>query len=116
MAEVDRSRKVILILAVAQLPPLLVLGPAMVYVATTGESTLGTVAFVVWSLLVSLSDAVLKPLFMGRGSGLPVAVILIGAIGGLLLHGLIGLFVGAVVFSIGYRLFRESMLSQDPAK
>jgi predicted PurR-regulated permease PerM len=34
-----------------------------------------------------------------------VAVILIGAIGGLILHGLIGLFVGAVVFSTGYRLF-----------
>jgi predicted PurR-regulated permease PerM len=38
-------------------------------------------------------------------------VILIGGIGGLIFHGLIGLFVGAVVFSIGYRLIvltRES--------
>jgi len=36
-------------------------------------------------------------------------VILIGAIGGLIHHGLIGLFVGAVVFSIGYRMLTESM-------
>lgn len=35
---------------------------------------------------------------------LPVPVILIGAIGGLLLHGVIGLFVGAVVFATGYRM------------
>ena len=70
-------------------------------------------AFVVWSVLVSLSDAVLKPLFMGRGAEIPGAVILVGAIGGLLLHGVIGLFVGAVVFSIGYELIREWMTTSE---
>ena len=84
----------------AQLPPLIVPAPAMLYVISTSEFTLGIVVFVVWSVLVSLSDAVLKPLFVGRGSDLPVPVILIGAIGGMILHGLIRLFVGAVVFSI----------------
>ena len=93
----------------AQLPPLIVLAPAMLYVISTSEFTLGIVVFVVWSVLVSLSDAVLRPLFVGRGSDLPVPVILIGAIGGMILHGLIGLFVGAVVFSIGYRLMQVSM-------
>jgi predicted PurR-regulated permease PerM len=102
----------ILILAVAQLPPLLVLAPAMVYVFSASNSTLGIVAFIVWSLFVSISDAFLKPLFLGRGSELPVPVILIGAIGGMILHGLIGLFVGAVVFSLGYRLVTQSM--EDP--
>ena len=33
-------------------------------------------------------------------------MILIGAIGGLLAHGLIGLFVGPIVFSLGFRLFQ----------
>lgn len=55
------------------------------------------------------SDGVLKPFLLGRGSGTPVGVILIGAIGGLPLHGLIGLFVEAVVFSTGHRLFRRWM-------
>ena len=50
---------------------------------------------------------ILKPILMGRGSDIPVAVILIGAIGGLILHGLLGLFVGAVVFSIGHVLISE---------
>ena len=95
----------ILVLAVAQLPPLLVLGPAILYLIATDASTVTIVLFSVWSLVVTVSDGLLKPLLLGRGSDTPVLVILIGAIGGLILHGLIGLFVGAVVLSTGYRLF-----------
>jgi predicted PurR-regulated permease PerM len=94
----------VLILAVAQLPPLLVLGPAILYLVATSDSTLTIVLFTVWSLVVSFSDALLKPILMGRGTEIPVAVILIGAIGGLIHYGLIGLFVGSVVFSIGFAL------------
>jgi predicted PurR-regulated permease PerM len=32
-------------------------------------------------------------------------VIFIGAIGGFVLSGIIGLFVGAIVFALGYKLF-----------
>lgn len=96
----------ILVLAVAQLPPLLILIPAILYLVATDASMTTVVLFSVWSLFVGVSDAILKPLLMGRGSETPVWVILVGAIGGLILHGLIGLFVGAVVFSTGHRLFR----------
>jgi predicted PurR-regulated permease PerM len=95
----------VLMLAVAQLPPILVLGPAVLYLVAADAGTVTIVLFALWAVIVSLSDAVLKPLLLGRGVDLPVAVILIGAIGGLMLHGLIGLFVGAVVLSTGYRLF-----------
>ena len=99
----------VLILAVAQLPPLLVLLPAILYLVAADASTVTIALFTVWSVIVTASDAVLKPLLLGRGTGTPMPVILIGAIGGLLLHGLIGLFVGAVVFSTGYRLFGQWM-------
>ena len=99
----------VLILAVAQLPPLLVLLPAILYLVATGASTVTIALFAAWSVIVTASDAVLKPLLLGRGTATPMPVILIGAIGGLLLHGLIGLFVGAVVFSTGYRLFGRWM-------
>ena len=59
----------------------------------------------VWGILVSASDAVLKPLFLGRGMDIPMLVILIGAIGGMMMSGIIGLFVGAVVLALSYRLF-----------
>jgi len=36
---------------------------------------------------------------------IPMMVILIGAIGGMMLHGIIGLFIGAVVLAILYTLF-----------
>ena len=95
----------VLVLSVAQLPAILVLGPAILYVVATDAGTATVILFTIWSLLAAFSDAILKPLLLGRGIEIPVGVILIGAIGGLILHGLIGLFVGAVVFSIGYRLW-----------
>jgi predicted PurR-regulated permease PerM len=105
----------VLILAVAQLPPLLVLGPAIVYVAATPHSTVGLVLFAVWSLLVSFSDALLKPLLLGRGMDIPMPVILIGAIGGMIWGGVLGLFVGAVVLAVGYRLYLAWMAQGPPS-
>jgi len=99
----------VLILAVAQLPPLIILGPAIVYVAATSDSTLTQVLFTIWSLIVSFSDAFLKPMFLGRGIEIPMPVILIGAIGGMVRAGVIGLFVGAVVMAIGYTMFKAWM-------
>jgi predicted PurR-regulated permease PerM len=99
----------VLILAVAQLPPLIVLAPAIVYVMATSDSTLITVLFTIWSLLVSFSDAFLKPMFLGRGMTIPMPVILIGAIGGMIRAGIIGLFVGAVVMAVGYKIFTAWM-------
>jgi len=42
---------------------------------------------------------------MGRGVDAPMLVILLGALGGMMLSGIIGLFVGAVVVAISYTLF-----------
>ena len=95
----------ILILAVAQLPPLLILGPAVVYLYASSDSTLTIALFTIWALVVSVSDGFLKPMLLGRGLDIPMPVILIGAIGGMILSGIIGLFVGAVVLAIGYKLF-----------
>jgi predicted PurR-regulated permease PerM len=59
----------------------------------------------IWSLLVSMSDTFLKPLLLGRGVDVPMFVILIGALGGMITLGIIGLFLGAVVLALGYKLF-----------
>ena len=103
----------VLILAVAQLPPLVILGPAIIYVAATSDSTLTQVLFTIWSLIVSFSDSFLKPMFLGRGMKIPMPVILIGAIGGMLRAGIIGLFVGAVVLATGYKMFTAWMEQAD---
>ncbi|HAJ91392.1 MAG TPA: AI-2E family transporter [Gammaproteobacteria bacterium] len=94
----------VLLLAIIQLPPLLVLGPVVVYEFSVAE-TVPAVIFMIWSMIVSVSDSFLKPLFLGRGMDIPMLVILLGAIGGMILSGIIGLFVGAVVLAVGYSLF-----------
>jgi len=93
----------ILLLAIMQLPPILVLGPIIAYVFSYAETT-PAVIFTVWSLIASFSDTALKPLLMGRGLDVPMPVILLGAIGGMLVAGIIGLFGGAVVLAIAYKL------------
>jgi predicted PurR-regulated permease PerM len=94
----------VLLLAVIQLPPLLILGPVAAYVFSVAD-TLPAVLFLIWALLVSASDAVLKPMFLGRGLDIPMLVILIGALGGMMMSGIIGLFVGAIIMALSYRLF-----------
>jgi predicted PurR-regulated permease PerM len=95
----------VLLLAVVQLPPLLVLGPIIVWVFAS-KSIGVAVLFAIWSTAVGVSDSVLKPLLLGRGSEVPTAVIFIGAIGGFMRAGIIGLFVGAVVLAVGHNLFK----------
>jgi predicted PurR-regulated permease PerM len=63
------------------------------------------VLFLIWSLFTGSIDNVLKPILLGRGVEVPMAVIFIGAIGGFISSGIIGLFVGAVVLVLGYKLF-----------
>jgi predicted PurR-regulated permease PerM len=84
----------------------------MIYVFSV-EATVPAVLFMIWSLLVGFSDNILKPLLLGRGLDIPMLVILLGAIGGMILSGIIGLFVGAVVLAVGYRLF-TAWLGQQP--
>ena len=93
----------ILVLAIAQLPPLLVLGFVIAYVWSVAATT-PAVIFTIYALIVSGSDSFLKPLLLGRGLKTPMLVILLGAIGGMIMSGIIGLFIGAVILALGYEL------------
>lgn len=102
----------VLIVAVCQLPPILVLGPIAAYVFSFAATTPATL-FLVWAIVVSTSDSILKPLLMGRGVDIPMLVILIGSLGGMMLSGIIGLFVGAVILAIMYTLFKAWLDDND---
>ena len=94
----------ILGLAIVQLPPAPVLIPVIIYVFSKND-TLPAVLFMLWSILVSVSDAPLKAKLLGRGMKVPTVVIFIGVIGGFMLSGFVGLFTGSVIFVLGYTLF-----------
>jgi len=96
----------VLMLAIVQLPPLLILGPVAVYAFTVHDTVTASI-FTVYLIVVSISDSFLKPLLLGRGMEVPMLVILLGAIGGMIVSGIIGLFVGAVVLALAYQIFTE---------
>ena len=94
---------VFLIAAVLQFG-VVVLIPAVIYVFATAATT-KAVIFLIWCIIIALMDNVLKPILLGRGVAVPIAVVFLGAIGGFVALGIIGLFVGAIVLSVGYKLF-----------
>jgi predicted PurR-regulated permease PerM len=101
-----------LFLCVIQVGPILILIPAVAYVFYTSE-TLTAVLFLVFSVVVAGIDNVLKPLLLGRGVDAPILVIFIGAIGGFISMGIIGLFVGSVVFVLFYTLL-VNWVNEEP--
>jgi predicted PurR-regulated permease PerM len=69
-------------------------------------STTRALIFLGWCVIVGLMDNVLKPILLGRGAKVPMPVIFLGVLGGFIfLNSISGLFVGAVVLSVGYKLF-----------
>lgn len=106
---------IVFFLAIIQIPPLLIVLPVIIY-AFSAMDTGGAVVFTIWSLIAGASDNFLKPLLLGRGVDIPMLVILIGAIGGMIAGGIIGMFVGAVVLALAYQLFLDFMEWDSPAE
>jgi predicted PurR-regulated permease PerM len=89
--------------------------PAVLYGFAT-FSTTRAVIFLVWCIIVGLMDNVLKPILLGRGAKVPMPVIFLGVLGGFMfMNSIIGLFVGAIVLSVGYKLFMAWLDSGVPA-
>lgn len=95
---------IVLIMAIMQLPVILILLPIVVY-AFSFTGTTPAIIFAIWSIIVGVSDNILKPMLLGRGVDVPMLAILLGAIGGMMMAGIIGLFVGAVVLTLTYKVF-----------
>ena len=106
---------IVLVLCVAQLPPWLILAPIAVWVFSVADPVPATI-FAVYMMIVSLADMVLKPMLLGRGVDTPMLVILLGAIGGAMTMGIIGLFLGAVILAVSYELLAAWMApDKEPA-
>ncbi|HTF18649.1 MAG TPA: AI-2E family transporter [Chryseolinea sp.] len=78
--------------------------PVMIYMFSAAD-TLTATLLAVWLVITLVSDNILKPLLLGRGAPAPMLVVFLGAIGGFITSGFLGLFLGAVVLTIGYKLF-----------
>lgn len=91
------------VLCIAQLGPILVLGPSIAWLYWSGDTGTATL-LLVWTVVVAPLDNVLRPILMAKGLDLPMLLMFTGVVGGLLAFGLIGIFVGPVVLAISYTL------------
>ncbi len=95
---------VCIVLGVIQVGVVIVLIPVAIYLFSTAD-TFTAIAFLIYAILIAPLDNILKPILLGRGVKVPMVVVFIGAIGGFVQYGIVGLFVGAVIFTLGYGLF-----------
>lgn len=95
------------VIAVAQLPTLLVWLPAAGWVFYTGNTGYGVFLLLWGFLLVNTIDNFLKPWLISQGAQMPLSVIFVGVIGGLLAWGMIGLFIGPTLLAVCLSLFRH---------
>lgn len=93
----------------------IVLLPAIIYMFAIA-STAKAIGFVVFCVVVVLMEHVLKPLLLGRGVPVPIVVVFLGAIGGFLAMGIVGLFVGAVILTVGHKLLIAWLEGSEAAK
>ncbi|RDK07655.1 AI-2E family transporter [Cupriavidus lacunae] len=95
----------VLLLGIMQLPATLITIPVILFVFATESVSVSSVVFAIYVFIAGLADNVLKPMLLGRGVDVPMPVVLIGALGGMVSGGVIGLFIGPVVLAVGYQLF-----------
>ncbi|MDU0343276.1 AI-2E family transporter [Bosea rubneri] len=95
-----------LLLGIMQVPLILLTLPVVVYVFYS-EATQPAVIFLIWNIVVGLSDNILRPLMLGRGLEVPMPIILIGVLGGMIVDGLLGIFVGPVLLAVSYVLLLD---------
>lgn len=104
-----------LMLCIIQLGPGLIMIPTAIWLFAAGDSQLTAILFTVYMIPVILIDNFLKPILLGRGVNVPMLVIFLGAIGGFISMGIIGLFVGSIVLVVGYTLMMEWLANDGTA-
>jgi predicted PurR-regulated permease PerM len=103
---------VMLFFCLAQLGPIPVLLPAVIWLYWSGE-TGWAITLLVFALLAGTIDSVVRPVLIKRGANIPLLLIFAGVIGGLIAFGIIGLFVGPVVLTVTFTLLKAWVSSVD---
>lgn len=91
------------ILAVAQIGAAPILFSVVAWMYWQGDAGWAT-GLLVWTIIVSSMDNVLRPMLIRRSGQLPLLLVFAGVIGGLVAFGLVGIFVGPLVLAVAYRL------------
>jgi predicted PurR-regulated permease PerM len=94
---------VVFMLELAQIGPMPVLIPVVIWLFWKDQILLASV-MAVWTLFLSVFDNIITPFLMKKGADLPMLLVFAGVTGGMLVFGVIGLFIGPVVLAVTYTL------------
>ncbi len=90
--------------------------PATLWLFHNGYAGRGSFLAIWGFLVISGIDNLVRPYLISRGANLPFTVVLLGAIGGVLAFGFIGLFLGPVLLAVGYALVRDFTANRRPPR
>lgn len=99
--------------------PAIIWGPVAIYLLATGAVWQGAVVVASGVLVIGLADNILRPILVGRDTGLPDWIVLLTTLGGIELLGLSGIVVGpvaAALFLAGWRILSEQRGIFQPAE
>lgn len=99
-----------LVLAISQIGSILIylvwIGAAW-WLQQAGHTGLSFWFIIVWGIIVSHIDGVLKPMLIGSRIHMPIALIMLGVFGGFVSFGFLGLFIGPTILAVAYALLNE---------
>lgn len=90
--------------------PAIVWGPVAVYLLATGAIWQAVVVVVSGVVVIGLADNILRPMLVGRDTGIPDWLVLVTTLGGIDLLGLSGIVLGPLagaLFITGWQIFTE---------
>jgi predicted PurR-regulated permease PerM len=93
----------IFMFCLAQIGPVPVLIPAVIWLFWTDQTGWG-ITMAAWTLFLGTIDNIISPILMKKGADLPLLLVFAGVTGGLIVFGIIGLFIGPVVLAVSYTL------------
>jgi len=81
--------------------------PAALWLFGEGSTGWGIFLLLYGAFGISSVDNVIRPWLISRGADLPLLLTILGALGGVLAFGFLGLFLGPVLLAVGFTLLRD---------
>ena len=78
------------------------------YAGRAGAAAGWGIFLLLWgALAVGSADNIIKPYFISRGTDLPFILVFLGALGGVISFGFLGIFLGPTLLAVGYNIIRD---------
>jgi predicted PurR-regulated permease PerM len=101
------------IAAVTPIGPPLIWGPAVIWLLTEGQTLPAILLAIYGIVIIGGADNIIRPWFISRGSDTPIILPFLGAMGGVLAFGFLGLFLGPVLLALGLTILKDWCVAEN---